>query len=79
MKLLILHVSEHRDEHIVRPIWDRIFEDGRETLFVALAWLMSSSALEKDADAQTHADHIIASVVPLGKRFYPSESAFPLR
>ncbi|KAG9314302.1 nucleoporin [Chiua virens] len=63
MKLLILHVSEHRDEHIVRPIWDRIFED----------------ALEKDADAQTHADHIITSVVPLGKRFYPSESAFPLR
>ncbi|KAN0100556.1 Non-repetitive/WGA-negative nucleoporin C-terminal domain containing protein [Tylopilus felleus] len=63
MKLLILHVSEHRDEHIVRPIWDRVFED----------------ALEKDADAQTHADHIIASVVPLGKRFYPSESAFPLR
>ena len=31
MKLLILHVSEHRDEHIVRPIWDRLFEDGRET------------------------------------------------
>ena len=28
MKLLILHVSEHRDEHIVRPIWDRVFEDG---------------------------------------------------
>ncbi|KAF9229208.1 nucleoporin [Gyrodon lividus] len=63
MKLLILHVSEHRDEHIVRPIWDRIFED----------------ALEKGADAQTNADHIIASFVPLGKRFYPSESAFPLR
>jgi len=63
MKLLILHVSEHRDEHLVRPIWDRIFED----------------ALEKDADAHTHADHVIASVVPLGKRFYPSESAFPLR
>ncbi|KAG8219746.1 nucleoporin [Butyriboletus roseoflavus] len=61
MKLLVLHVSEHRDEHIVRPIWDRIFEDAL------------------DADAQTHADHIIASVVPLGKRFYPSESAFPLR
>lgn len=79
MKLLVLHVSEHRDEHIVRPIWDRIFEDGKETLFVELARLTPCSALEKDADAQTHADHIIASVVPLGKRFYPSESAFPLR
>ncbi|KAH0838249.1 nucleoporin [Lanmaoa asiatica] len=79
MKLLILYVSEHRDEHIVRPIWDRIFEDGKETLFVELARLTSCSALEKDADTQTHADHIIASVAPLGKRFYPSESAFPLR
>lgn len=79
MKLLILHVSEHRDEHIVRPIWDRIFEDGKETWFVELAQLTPCSALERDADAQTHADHIIASVVPLGKRFYPSESAFPLR
>ncbi|KAH7913029.1 nucleoporin [Hygrophoropsis aurantiaca] len=63
MKLLILHVSEHRDPHVVEPIWDRLYED----------------ALEKDADAQTNADHLIASFVPLGKRFYPSESAFPLR
>ncbi|KAG2159777.1 nucleoporin [Suillus bovinus] len=63
MKLLILHVSDHHDEHVVRPIWDRIFDD----------------AIEKGADAQTNADHIIASVVPLGKRFYPSESAFPLK
>ena len=46
---------------------------------VKLALLTFSSALEKDADAQTHADHIIASIVPLGKRFYPSESSFPLR
>lgn len=27
MKLLILHISEHRDESLVRPIWNRIFED----------------------------------------------------
>ncbi|KAG6332506.1 hypothetical protein ID866_6583 [Astraeus odoratus] len=63
MKLLILHVSEHRDSQLVRSIWDRIFED----------------ALEKDTDPQTNADHIIAIIVPLGKRFYPSEYAFPLR
>ncbi|KAH7883515.1 nucleoporin [Phlebopus sp. FC_14] len=63
MKLVILYVSEHRDDHLVRSIWDRIFDD----------------ALEKDADVQTNADQIIASIVPLGKRLYPSESAFPLR
>ncbi|KAF7970509.1 hypothetical protein HWV62_23741 [Athelia sp. TMB] len=63
MKLLILHVSEHREENLIRPIWNRIFED----------------ALDHDADAQTNADNIIAKIVPLGQRFYPSEYAFPLR
>ncbi|KIK33719.1 hypothetical protein CY34DRAFT_813422, partial [Suillus luteus UH-Slu-Lm8-n1] len=62
-KLLILHVSDHHDEHVVRPIWDRIFDE----------------AIEKGADAQTNADHIIASVALLGKRFNPSASAFPLK
>jgi nuclear pore complex protein Nup155 len=38
-----------------------------------------SSALEDDANAQANADRIIAKVVPLGQRFCPSESAFPLR
>ncbi|CAL1695590.1 unnamed protein product [Somion occarium] len=28
VKLSILHVSQHRDENIVRPIWNRIFEDA---------------------------------------------------
>jgi len=28
MKLLCLHVSEHREENLVRPIWNGIFEDG---------------------------------------------------
>ncbi|KAJ7932473.1 nucleoporin [Mycena leptocephala] len=63
MKLLCLHVSEHRDDTIVRPIWNRIFQD----------------ILEGDDDTLSTADQIIAKVVPLGQRFYPSESAFPLR
>ncbi|KAJ7092652.1 nucleoporin [Mycena epipterygia] len=63
MKLLCLHVSEHRDDSIVRPIWNRIFQD----------------ILEGEDDTLATADQIIAKVVPLGQRFYPSESAFPLR
>lgn len=38
IQLLILHVSEHRDENIVRPIWNRIFEiaiDSAETAVAA--------------------------------------------
>ncbi|KAK7064289.1 nucleoporin [Favolaschia claudopus] len=63
IKLLCLHVSEHRDDSIVRPIWNKIFQD----------------ILEKEDDTLTIADQIIAKVVPMGQRFYPSESAFPLR
>ena len=30
MKLLIFHVSEHRDENLVRPLWNRIFDESEE-------------------------------------------------
>ncbi|KAF8230634.1 nucleoporin [Tricholoma matsutake] len=63
IKLLCLHVSEHRDESVVRPIWNQFFDE----------------ILRENADPSTTADLIIARVVPLGQRFYPSESAFPLR
>ncbi|KAG6885845.1 hypothetical protein C0993_008808 [Termitomyces sp. T159_Od127] len=63
MKLLCLHVSEHRDESIVRPIWNQIFDE----------------ILKEEADPATTADLILGRVIPLGKRFYPSETAFPLR
>ncbi|TFY65154.1 hypothetical protein EVJ58_g2157 [Rhodofomes roseus] len=62
IQLLVLHVSEHRDESVVRPIWNRIFEEAID-----------------DADTDVAADRIVSKVVPLGQRFYPSESAFPLR
>ncbi|KAI0735282.1 nucleoporin [Earliella scabrosa] len=62
IKLLIFHVAEHRDESVVRPIWNRIFEEAIEGV-----------------DAKVAADRIMARVVPLGQRFYPSESAFPLQ
>ncbi|CCM05199.1 uncharacterized protein FIBRA_07408 [Fibroporia radiculosa] len=62
IKLLILHVSEHRDENIARPIWNKIFEDAIN-----------------GGEPETATDRIISQVVPLGQRFYPSESAFPLR
>ncbi|KAI0374276.1 nucleoporin [Pilatotrama ljubarskyi] len=62
IKLLILHVSEHRDESIVRPIWNRIFEEAIEGV-----------------EPKVAADRIVAKVIPLGQRYYPSESAFPLQ
>ncbi|KIM48278.1 hypothetical protein M413DRAFT_439999 [Hebeloma cylindrosporum] len=63
IKLLCLHVSEHRDESVVRPIWDQIFDE----------------IMEETDDAKERSDIIMARIIPLGQRFYPSESAFPLR
>lgn len=34
MKLLILHVSEHQDETLVRPIWNGIFDSGAVMVFM---------------------------------------------
>ncbi|KAF5374778.1 hypothetical protein D9758_000357 [Tetrapyrgos nigripes] len=63
LKLLCLHVSEHRDEAIVKQIWNQIFEH----------------IAEENSDPLAQAEQIVPTVVPLGQRFYPSESAFPLR
>ncbi|KAF9015084.1 nucleoporin [Cyathus striatus] len=63
IKLLCLHVSEHRDDTIVRPIWNQIFEE----------------VFQEASDPSTQADLLMGRIVPLGQRFYPSESAFPLR
>lgn len=32
MKLLIYHVSQHRDDNLVRPLWSRIFDEGEDHL-----------------------------------------------
>ncbi|KAF9455109.1 nucleoporin [Macrolepiota fuliginosa MF-IS2] len=63
LQLLCLHVSEHRDESVVRPIWNQIFDE----------------ILNESLEITAMADLILSRVVPLGQRFYPSTSAFPLR
>lgn len=84
LKLLCLYVSEHRDESIVRPIWNQIFDEGtfmHKSSYLLIPLNHRSSALNEGPGAtnSTAADRIIHAVVPLGQRFYPSESAFPLR
>ncbi|KAH9487013.1 putative nucleoporin [Psilocybe cubensis] len=63
IKLLCLHVSEHRDDNIVKPIWHQIFDE----------------IMNETDDPVERADLIMARVIPLGQRFYPSESSFPTR
>jgi len=88
MKLLIYHVSQHRDDNLVRPLWSRIFDESKE--YISFSTMRSALtpcpmiphfanvALE-GVNPSDAADRLVAKVVPLGQRFYPSECAFPLR
>ncbi|KAI0695140.1 nucleoporin [Cytidiella melzeri] len=73
MKLLIFHVSGHRDEAMIRPIWNKIFEDGMHLII-----LMTSAALD-GLEPKVGADRLVSRIIPLGQRFHPSDSAFPVR
>lgn len=79
LKLLILHVSGHRDDNMVRPIWNKIFEEGKLSTnsapIIGPKWDLALDGVEPKVGA----DRIMSRVVPLGQRFYPSDSAFPLR
>lgn len=88
MKLLCLHVSEHRDETVVRPVWNQIFQQGQKLKqptchSIYLSHMQSdvscSVVIDEDDDPRAQADNLIRHLTPLGQRFYPSESAFPLR
>ncbi|KAL7409572.1 Non-repetitive/WGA-negative nucleoporin C-terminal-domain-containing protein [Mrakia frigida] len=60
--LLILHTSDHRDPALVSKTWRAILE-------------------RTDSEAATEADKpdaVAAIVVTLGRKFFPSETAFPL-
>lgn len=79
MKLLIFHVSGHHDETLVRPIWNRIIEEGIQcTLFYSGGRLLLVLAIE-GVEPTIGADKIMSKVISLGQRFYPSDSAFPSR
>ena len=81
IKLLCLHVSEHRDEAVARPIWNQIFEESSYTSHYRSYPMLTIRhvVMQETDDAKDRADLIMTNVIPLGQRFYPSESSFPLR
>ncbi|KIM34387.1 hypothetical protein M408DRAFT_94881 [Serendipita vermifera MAFF 305830] len=64
VKLLIFHVASYNDAPLVRKTWDDIL-DSTIAEYQPQGIAVLSSALEAD-------------IVGLAKRFYPSETAFPL-
>lgn len=79
IKLLCLHVSEHRDEAVVRPIWNQIFEESEHGCLPILSAISFQAVARETPDVSAQKDTIFKQVVSFGQRFYPSECAFPLR
>lgn len=63
IKLLIYHVSDHRDVELVRQAWDALLAEAHND---ALAL------------PDTRHEKVAAVVIELGHRFHPSEVAFPV-
>ncbi|KAJ3721481.1 nucleoporin [Lentinula raphanica] len=63
LKLICLHVAEHRDEVMLRQVWNQIFDQ----------------VVEQESDVAAQADQLSAILERLGRRFYPSVFAFPLQ
>ncbi|KAJ3937728.1 MAG: nucleoporin [Lentinula lateritia] len=63
LKLICLHVAEHRDEVMLRQVWNQIFDQ----------------VVEEESDPVAQADQLSATLEKLGRRFYPSIFAFPLQ
>ncbi|KAF8507029.1 nucleoporin [Russula emetica] len=62
IKLLVLHVSHHHDDGLVKDIWNRIFNESVQGVPPAEAL-----------------DRVQGKFVPLGQRFYGSDSSFPFK
>ncbi|KAF8832270.1 hypothetical protein HHX47_DHR1001833 [Lentinula edodes] len=63
LKLICVHVAEHRDEVMLRQVWNQIFDQ----------------VVEEESDPIAQADQLSATLEKLGRRFYPSVFAFPLQ
>ena len=78
IKLLVLHVSQHQDEALVKDIWNRIFNESKLNVANTADFLLNVwTAMQGVPPAETM-DRIQAKIVPLGRRFHGSESSFPL-
>lgn len=63
IKLLIYHVSDYRDEELVRQAWEALIAEAHN----------QTSTLP-----ETRHERVAAAVIELGHRFYPSDVAFPV-
>ncbi|KAF9076202.1 nucleoporin [Rhodocollybia butyracea] len=63
IKLLCLNVAEHRDEVMLRQVWNQIFDQ----------------IIAGEPDRMAQAGLLSAKIQELGRKFYPSVFAFPLQ
>jgi nuclear pore complex protein Nup155 len=77
MKLLLLHVSEHQDSHLLVSIWRYIF-DRCECNFIYIKCLIEALVVATAESLEDEFSALSNLVERLGRKYYPSESAFPL-
>jgi nuclear pore complex protein Nup155 len=77
MKLLLLHVSEHQDSHLVISIWRFLF-DKREPSLLPSSAVIDESLVGTVESLNEEFNAVSTLVENLGRKYYPSESAFPL-
>lgn len=68
IKLLIFHVSDHRDLDLIRQAWDALLTEAHGE---------EETAASKNGGGKQF-ERVASVVVELGRRFYPSPVAFPV-
>jgi nuclear pore complex protein Nup155 len=83
--LLILHTSDHRDPDLVSATWNAIIRNSTSSRLcrriLPLSKPLSLTAISCavcDSSGEACVPVLAAKVADLGRRFYPSETAFPL-
>lgn len=80
MKLLILHVASYNDAPLVRRTWDAIIDESEcvPQVFRIISLNGLVIAENQPQGIAVLSSALEAEIIGLAKRFYPSETAFPL-
>jgi len=77
IKLLVLHVSQHQDESLVKDIWNRIFNESALISRTQYDFALNVRTAMQGVPPTEALDRIQGKIVPLGQRFRGSDSSFP--
>lgn len=77
IKLLVLHVSHHHDDGLVKDIWNRLFNESTLTFAKTVDVMLNVGTAMQGVPPAEALDRVQGKIVPLGQRFHGSDSSFP--